>query len=136
MSERIAFYGSLLRSFGVQRRLGISSRLRLIGPCLLSGRLFDLGPYPACLPGGGRVRGELYELLDAELIALLDRFEGFDPSRPRHSLYLRRRLRLIEPAGLAWAYVYNRSVEGLPLVGSGCWECRRRELRSDGTPSS
>lgn len=130
MSDRIALYGSLLRSFPTQRRLGISARLRFVGPCRIAGRLYDLGRYPGFLPGDGEVRGELYEALDGRILDRLDEFEEFDVGRIEQSLYLRRKLPLIEPAGEAWVYVYNRSVEGCPVVESGCWESYWREISS------
>ena len=134
MIARVAFYGSLLRSFGEQRRLCIESRLRYLGPCALSGRLYDLGRYPGLIPGEGRVRGELYEPLDAELIGFLDQFEGFDAEQSERSQYLRRRTDLIEPEGQAWVYVYNRPIEHRPWVRSGCWETYWREVKSAAAP--
>ncbi len=136
MSEPIAFYGSLRRSFGVQQRLGIHSRLRYLRPCLLRGRLYDLGAYPALLPGDGRVRAELYEPLDDRLIGFLDAFEGYDPRRPKQSQYRRQRVELIEPHIDAWVYLYNRSVEGRPLVDAGCWESYRRVVKAAVVPRS
>ena len=136
MSERIAFYGSLRRSFGVQQRLGIDFRLRYVRSCLLRGRLYDLGEYPALLPGDGRVRAELYEPLDDRLIGFLDEFEGYDPQRPGQSQYLRQRVELIEPRVDAWVYLYNQSVEGRPLVDAGCWESYRRVVKAAAAPRS
>ncbi|MBI1354620.1 MAG: gamma-glutamylcyclotransferase [Acidobacteria bacterium] len=117
----------MLRRFGVQRRLGIQAQLRLLGPCLLHGRLYDLGRYPALRLGEGRVRGELYELLDPRLLAFLDRFEDYDPAQPSRSQYRRERVRLIEPARWAWVYVYNQSFAGRPWVRSGSWADWRPE---------
>jgi gamma-glutamylcyclotransferase (GGCT)/AIG2-like uncharacterized protein YtfP len=136
VSEPIAFYGSLRRSFGVQQRLGIHSRLRYLRPCLLRGRLYDLGAYPALLPGDGLVRAELYEPLYDRLIGFLDEFEGYDPQRPKQSQYLRRLVELIEPRVAAWVYLYNQSVEGRPLIDAGCWESYRRKVKAAAEPRS
>lgn len=136
MSGRIAFYGSLLRSFGQQSRLGVSERTRYRGEGLVAGRLYDLGRYPGLLAGGGTVRVEIYEPLDEHLLAYLDEFEGYDPSRPDSSQYLRVQTDLVEPGGEVWIYRYNRSVEGKPPVPSGCWESYWRESRCGATPSS
>ncbi len=129
MSDRIVFYGSLLRSNPTQQQLGVAARLRFLGSCRVAGRLIDLGSYPGYLPGEGEVHGELYEPLDDRVLDVIDEFEEFDVGRMEQSLYLRRKLPLIEPDGAAWVYVYNRSVEGCPLIESGCWESYRRGLK-------
>ncbi len=120
--ERIAFYGTLMLPFPTLDRLGLADRLELLGPCLVPGRLYDLGPYPGLAPGRRPVRGQLFRLLDPAALAVLDGFEGFDPADPAGSEYLRRRLELIEPAGVrAWAYLLNHDPAGLPLIECGDW---------------
>jgi len=81
--------------------------------------LCDLGPYPALVRGGKtRVRGEVY-LIDAELTAVLDEFEG----HPR--LYRRAEIAL-EERGAAFTYLYpRRRARGLSRVASGDWRARR-----------
>jgi gamma-glutamylcyclotransferase (GGCT)/AIG2-like uncharacterized protein YtfP len=66
------------------------------------GRLLDLGRYPALIPGGGRVKGELYRLDDPELLPVLDREEGYNFARSKTIVTLAggRRLR-------AWVYRYR-----------------------------
>ncbi len=118
----IAFYGSLLRGFEAMHAIGIGDRLRFVGPCLIEGQLFDLGPYPGLRRGAGLVVGEIYALLDPEALQVLDRFEGFEPARPRESLYLRERVPLIEPAASqAWIYFYNQVPDASQRIESGDW---------------
>jgi gamma-glutamylcyclotransferase (GGCT)/AIG2-like uncharacterized protein YtfP len=118
---RVAFYGSLLRQFPTQARIGVASRVRYARPCLIPGRLFDLGHYPGLVDGLGRVSGELYETADPDAIRCLDAFEEFDPLHVSRSQFVRRRVRLLEPAVDAWVYVYNRSIREMPLISSGSW---------------
>jgi gamma-glutamylcyclotransferase (GGCT)/AIG2-like uncharacterized protein YtfP len=73
------------------------------------------------LPGHERVVGELYELLDAEVLADLDEYEECYPLAPSRSEYVRRVARLVEPDIDAWVYYYNRSVGGRSRVVSGDW---------------
>ena len=101
---------------------GVAESLRYVGPCVAQGQLFDLGEYPGLRPGTGLVVGEIHALLDERAIAALDHFEGFDPRRPRDSLYVRQRIALIEPAGAeAWIYVYNGVPDVSQRIESGDW---------------
>lgn len=99
MTERLAVYGTLRRGFDVQAKLGVSGRLRFERPCVIPGRLIDLGDYPGLLPGDGRVPGELFGVLDPAVWPILDEYEGEE--------YERRRTDLLEPRVKAWVYVYR-----------------------------
>ncbi len=87
-----------MRGLGAIEELGIGDRLRFVGPCIITGELFDLGRYPGMRHGGGQVVAELYALLDVEVIQLLDDFEGYFADRPRESLYLREEIALTRPS--------------------------------------
>lgn len=129
--EWIVLYGSLMRGLGAMDSLGISDRLRYVGPCLCSGELFDLGHYPGLRLGDARVVGELFAPLDPHVLGVLDEFEGFDPERPRESLYLRERVNLIQPAQTcAWIYFYNRVPEAGTRVVSGDWRAHLHSRRA------
>lgn len=74
----------------------------LIGLATAPGRLLDLGRYPGLVAGRRQVRGELYCLTDPQLLARLDREEGYNFERRRTVATLadgRRRL--------AWVYRYR-----------------------------
>ncbi|MEM9177466.1 MAG: gamma-glutamylcyclotransferase family protein [Myxococcota bacterium] len=118
----VAVYGSLMRGLGAVERLEITDRLRFVGPCVLEGELYDLGDWPGMRPGSSRVVGEIHALLDADVLSLLDAFEDYDPADPRGSLYLRERVRLVEPAGTTvWTYVYNRVPDASARIPGGDW---------------
>jgi gamma-glutamylcyclotransferase (GGCT)/AIG2-like uncharacterized protein YtfP len=71
------------------------------------------------------VHGELYRLEDADILSILDHYEGYDPDQPATSLFVRRRISLIEPADQeAWVYWYNGPVDGKPRLPSGDWRQR------------
>ena len=124
--DLVAFYGSLMSGFEAPRSLGIESALRFRGPCLCVGQLYDLGDYPGLRRGPGRVVAELYEVIDLGAVETLDEFEGFDPRCPEESLYLRERIRLLEPVDTeAWIYVYNHPPDVERQILSGDW---RRHL--------
>jgi gamma-glutamylcyclotransferase (GGCT)/AIG2-like uncharacterized protein YtfP len=74
----------------------------LLGEGRVRGRLLDLGRYTGLVDGAGTVRGELYRLDDPELLAAIDREEGYNFRRRRATVTLleggRRR---------AWLYRYR-----------------------------
>jgi gamma-glutamylcyclotransferase (GGCT)/AIG2-like uncharacterized protein YtfP len=71
-------YGTLMRGYALHRVLAAAV---LEGEGTVQGRLLDLGSYPGLVEGEGRVRGELYRLPDPELIATVDREEGYNFQR-------------------------------------------------------
>lgn len=122
MGERLFVYGLLLRGMESNARMD-PERCRFEGEATVSGRLYDLGPYPALRTGEpGTVRGELYEILDPALLCELDMYEGYH-GRDETCRYLRRltRAELGSGAVQAWVYEYNprRTLEGAVPVESG-----------------
>ena len=104
-----------MRGAGGVAELGLQEALSYEGPCRIPGALFDLGEYPGLVEGAGVVIGELHTIRDEKALEALDEFEG------EGSLYVRKRVRLIEPAVEAWVYVYNDSLAGAKPIASGCW---------------
>ena len=75
-------YGTLKKS---QLRGGLWPKCPLeILPAVIQADLYDLGPYPAAVPGSGWILGEVwrFDWVDVEpTLTVLDRIEGFDDSR-------------------------------------------------------
>ena len=96
-----------MRGYPLHRVL--APRAAFLGGGDVRGRLLDLGRYPGLIDGAGRVRGEIYQLDDPELLPVLDREEGYNFERRRAIVTLAsgRRAR-------AWVYRYrgrqNRAV--------------------------
>jgi len=68
-------YGTLMRGFPLHALL--ESRADFLGAGEAAGLLFDLGRYPAALPGAaGLIHGEVYRLRDPALWRALDSAEG------------------------------------------------------------
>ena len=132
VGDWIVLYGSLMRGLGAMDELGIGDRLRFVGPCIITGELFDLDRYPGMRHGDGQVVAELYALLDIEVIRLLDDFEGYFSDRPRESLYLREEITLTSPSDVkAWAYVYNQVPDASTRVVGGDWRAHLNERAGD-----
>ncbi len=110
-------YGTLMQGFSRHRFLaGVAS---FAGPAAVEGQLLSLGSYPGLVPGRGRVQGELYRLDRVEVLADLDREEGYN--------FERRTTPVRRPDGRrarAWAYWYRGSrTRALPLP-EGDWRTR------------
>ena len=84
-----------------------------IGKAEVSGfDMYDVGYYPAIIPGGGVVKGELYEITKADLDQL-DYLEG------EGSLYIRRCVPAKTAQGdivFAHVYIYNHDTDGLYCI--------------------
>jgi gamma-glutamylcyclotransferase (GGCT)/AIG2-like uncharacterized protein YtfP len=134
MTGHIAFYGLLNPGHGPFERLRLGAALEPAGPCLIPGRLYDLGRYPGLRRGAGAVRGRLFRIRDRRVLRALDAFEEVRRDRPRLSLYLRRPLTLLDPPVRAWVYVYNRPPGPGSRLAEGRWPplngCRAPVARS------
>jgi gamma-glutamylcyclotransferase (GGCT)/AIG2-like uncharacterized protein YtfP len=101
----------------------IAAAIRHHTPATLTGAtLYDMGPYPALVPGEGVVRGDLLQL-DAATLAVADRIEG-------HPAYYRRGAVTVQTADgemTAWVYWAPPGLTtGKPRITNGDW-LRRHE---------
>lgn len=123
MKERVFFYGTLRTGFTRRPQISIDSKLIFVGRGWIQGLLFDLGIYPAAVPGDGRVWGELFEADDPEtVLAGLDAIEGYRPAAPEQSLYTRVQTPVVLDDGrtvTAWVYFYNAPLGQAPKILSG-----------------
>ena len=107
MTVRLLVYGLLRRGEPMH---GLLAGADYLGDVRLEGYdLFDLGEYPAAVPGKGGITAELYELPSPAVLQVLDEAERVP------TLYRRE---LVEGA---WLYVYARPVGGAPRIASGDW---------------
>lgn len=124
MTRLMAFYGTLRRRGRVVAKPGLRGCID-VGPCLIGGKLYDLGPFPALMEGDGMVKGELYALRTNHDFFRLDWFEDYFADNEPASVFLRRRVRLIAPDVEAWIYFYNGSVARKARIRSGDWIAHR-----------
>ena len=120
----VFFYGTLMAGFDRRSQAGIDDRLRYVGRGTIKAALFDLGLYPAAIPAPDRrVWGEVYEVTDPDaVLPALDGIEGYSPSQPDSSLYLRASTEVALPVGppaQAWVYFYNAPLGQAPRITSG-----------------
>lgn len=84
--------------------------------------MYNLGAYPGVKLDGnpdGFVC-DLFELDDAQVMARLDAYEGYDPEDSERSLYLRQLIE-VPDIGAAYIYEYNQHVKGGARVENGDW---------------
>lgn len=120
-------YGSLRSGFRSPAYEYISRYFHLVGDAKVSGKLFDMGDYPAGIPftGDSFIAGELYIIKDSKefawAICQLDDYEGVVVEQHESPLY-RRELTdvVIEGTAMpAWIYWFNGDVSGKPEISSG-----------------
>jgi gamma-glutamylcyclotransferase (GGCT)/AIG2-like uncharacterized protein YtfP len=121
-------YGSLRQGFQSEAYGYISRYFTLAGSAKVKGRLYDLGDYPAALPGEDEffITGELYTIRHEDefswAIGQIDDYEGLNVEAEETPMYRRDRTKALLEDGSwmeAWVYWYNGSVEGKPVIESG-----------------
>ena len=104
---------------------GLSMHSMLKG-CRMVGRgyalgydMYDLGSYPGAVEGVGKLHGEVYEIVDANLLKVLDEAEGVG-----EGIYVRKPTRAYfgeKHSEEAQLYLYNKPVGDFRKVGHGDW---------------
>ena len=116
----IAFYGTLMKGGKTPMHPLIANHLLFIGECLIPGKLYDLGDYPALKPGKRRIKGEMYAIKDLQVLVALDKYESTDDD-PEWPGYSRKNIRLIKPRIVAWCYFFNGAVREETIILSDSW---------------
>src|SRR2546425_13242401 len=124
MTDLVFFYGTLMSGFKRPGRTRVDLALEAVCHGWIQAILFDLGIYPAAIPADeGRVRGEVHRTLDPDpVLLMLDEIEGYRPSQPDASLYVRRGTPVSFDDGHvadAWVYFYNAPLGGAQRIESG-----------------
>lgn len=126
MSQHLFLYGTLLPSEAPKEIASIVKRFRRLGSAHVRGRLYDFGEFPgAVLDPSSRtmIHGELVALpSDGRILQELDRYEEFDPSDPKRSLFVRKKAKIQMANGSSregWIYVYNKPPGKARLVRGG-----------------
>jgi gamma-glutamylcyclotransferase (GGCT)/AIG2-like uncharacterized protein YtfP len=124
MPDLVFFYGTLMSGFERPGRSRIDAKLARVGRGWIHAALFDLGIYPAAIPAtDARVWGEAHQMLEPDaVLAALDEIEGFRPSEPDASLYMRVETMVTFDDGRtapAWTYFYNAPLGQAQRIESG-----------------
>jgi gamma-glutamylcyclotransferase (GGCT)/AIG2-like uncharacterized protein YtfP len=131
---RLFFYGTLMSREGRGGFLPADA-VRSIRPAAIRGDLYDVGWFPAYLPGDGIVVGEVWEIepgSEDEVLAITDSIESYRPDAPERSMYVRETVRTLDGEEVQ-AYRWNGLYGMLRArIWSGDW--RNRFSSADETP--
>jgi gamma-glutamylcyclotransferase (GGCT)/AIG2-like uncharacterized protein YtfP len=114
---KVGVYGTLKKG-GSNHHIMAGSQF--LGCCQMTRiTLYDIGPYPgAKLCSSEGVDVEVYEV-SGQVFDRLDVLEGYISQSPQSGDYDRRQLET--SFGLAWVYLCNFDVTGLPEIRRGGW---------------
>ena len=133
MTAHLFVYGTLMSGQKNPMQQILARSAAPIGPGRMRGRLFLLDEYPGLVDSDDpaeAVLGEVWRLLDLEVLRTLDEYEGCLPQGSAPPLFVRS-ARPVEMDGdgtlTAWVYVYARSTAGQRAIPSGDWRAFRRE---------
>src|ERR1700757_4553533 len=108
--EFLAVYGTLRRRSIFNRLPGAVSRLHVVGCGLIRGRLLWQRTFPALIQDRGVARIELVRIRDPKVWPDLDFYEGFDPTNLQCSLFIRKKVLLLNPRLIVWTYFLNQGI--------------------------
>jgi gamma-glutamylcyclotransferase (GGCT)/AIG2-like uncharacterized protein YtfP len=108
--DLLAVYGTLRRRSIFPKLPGAVPRLYFVGYGRIRGRLFWQRTFPALIEDRGIARVELVRIDDPKVWPYLDSYEGFDPTNLQCSLFIRKKVLLLNPQLIAWAYFLNQGI--------------------------
>lgn len=118
------FYGTLMSKEGRDSYMRGLAECRSVAQ-LPDAELYDVGCFPAYLPGEGTITGELWcavsEDAMPELLRLLDQIEGYRPDDPLGSMYLREEVTLADGT-VAQTYRWNGRRDYLRRIPGDDWK--------------
>ena len=124
--EYLFVYGTLRSNSNSAAHQHLKAYAQFESMARCQGEIYDLGEYPGFRPdreADRRVIGELYAINDPETIfALLDPYEGYEPSDVWHNEFVRETIMVERENGesvLAWIYTYNQRVKPEQRIASG-----------------
>lgn len=82
---------------------------------LVPGILYDLGHFPGIKLAEGIEETVVCEQIYVTNLESVDRYEGYNPDRPQHSLYIRK------PYLDGWIYEFNQKVSTDDKIVGGDW---------------
>jgi gamma-glutamylcyclotransferase (GGCT)/AIG2-like uncharacterized protein YtfP len=107
----------------------IASVVKKVSPSYIKGNLYDLGAFPAAVPGKhGKVLG-LNIKVPKSFLSYMDSLEGVNPKDHNRGLYRREELPVYSMkgklVGTSWVYYMSepqiQNYHG-KLIPSGCWK--------------
>ncbi len=114
MATDLFVYGTLHPDRAPAEIARVVKRLRLLGTGTIRGKLYELGEYPGVVVHPShrdKVPGFIFALPeDRDTLSQLDDYEGFRPTDPANSLFIRAKRTVTFAEGhrrRCWVYLYN-----------------------------
>lgn len=139
MTEKLPIfvYGTLRRGFHNYNAL-LADKISKCYDATIEGELYEAykDSFPSLVDGDKLVKGELmyideFEAEYEDVMASLDRLEGYMEHNEKDSMYIRQKRKVRnEVTGHsvdAWVYIWNRAVNGDLLIEGGCFKEHRRK---------
>ena len=97
----------------------------------IEGRLYNIGNYPGAVKSSSvhKIYGQIYKVINADILAELDRYEDYNESNPQKSLFIRKAVLVKGENGKvhrAWVYFYNRPVRLKKIIKTGNYKKFRK----------
>jgi len=135
MSRYLFVYGTLDPKHAPSEIAPTVAKLRPLGKASVQGLLYDLGEYPGAVFNGSakrKISGTVFRIPDdPQILRQLDDYEGFTPSDPRKSLFVRE-LRPVKlaagPVLRCWVYTYNRDPGTAQLIPARPYRRKRPQV--------
>ncbi|MGA2887297.1 MAG: gamma-glutamylcyclotransferase family protein [Terracidiphilus sp.] len=132
MGSYLFTYGTLRPGHAPDEIAPAVEKLRLAGRGFVHGILYDLGDYPGAVLDPSckqKIFGTVFRLPEDEtILRRLDEYEGFDPSAPDSSLFIRTLQTVVlskERTRECWTYVYNGKLESARILATGRYRKKR-----------
>jgi gamma-glutamylcyclotransferase (GGCT)/AIG2-like uncharacterized protein YtfP len=127
--EKVALlfvYGTLRRGYDSKEAHRLHAECTWLGTGSVAGDLYRVDWYPALVTDqeAGWVVGDVLQMADAyATLAWLDGYEECGPGFPQPQEYRREAIDIVFAGAQvrAWAYLYNRAVDGLEPMPGGDW---------------
>lgn len=99
----------------------LDDMLAIVSKCTIPGRLYDCGRYPALKDGDLPIEGELYKIIDWDILKILDEHESIDNFDTTKPGFTRKSVLLINPIIEAWVYYYDGDIYPADLIDTNRW---------------
>ena len=121
MIDHIFFYGTLMQEDS-NHQIIIENKLTFVGYGKIRGLLYDLGDYPGAIKNTlGEIFGEIYKIIDSDVLKKIDEYEDYLLNDTRNSLFIRDTT-LAEFNGnclQVFVYWYNHNIKNYHQIKSG-----------------
>ena len=122
---KLFVYGTLKKGYHNNYLLKNSEYM---GKAITTGKMYNVGKFPAVTSGKDIIKGELYKI-DQFTLNNIDYLEGYNKDNIIESLYIRKEISVIHNRKIikAYGYIWNSSITGLTYISNGIFLNKKRK---------